>query len=262
MGSRAIYNSGKWIGNRYNMLTVVEPIHKTLKNGKKQWFWRVKCDCGNERIEIPNEVISGKVKSCGCFRKSGGQIPRKHGESHTKLHDIWLCMRRRCQKETDLSYDRYGGRGIKVCQEWEDYNTFANWARANGYEEGLSIERKDVNGNYCPENCEWIPLARQARNRRTTMWVTYQGRKMSLAEAAEIAGLPYKQVHYRIKKRGWTVERALSEPMHRESELHKECRRRGINYHTVYGRIRAGWSEADAINTPILGIGANQKSYR
>lgn len=94
------------------------------------------------------------------------------------------------------------------------------------------------------------------------MWVTYEGREMSLAEAAELAGIPYKQVHGRIKKYGWSVERALSEPIKRKSELHIKCDELGLNYHTVYNRIRMGWSEEDAINIPIEGCGANQTTYK
>jgi hypothetical protein len=107
----------------------------------------------------------------------------------------------------------YGKRGITICDDWKTYENFAEWARNNGYSDNLTIERIDVNGNYCPENCTWIPLAQQARNRRTTHWVEFNGRRMSLAEACEIAGLPYKQVFERIVKRHWEVEKALTVPM-------------------------------------------------
>lgn len=253
--STAIYNSQDWVGKQFNMLSVIEPVH-----ANKQWMWRVRCDCGEERIYVPHEVISGKVKSCGCYRKSGKQTPRVHGESHTRLHDTWTGMNNRCNPQNKNS-ERYGVRGIKVCEEWKDYTKFAEWARNNGFREDLTIERVDVNGDYCPDNCTWIPLSKQARNRRTTRWVEYQGRTMSLAEAAEIAGLLYKQVHARVKK-GLDLERALSEPLHQESELHIKCREAGVNYHTVYNRILRGWSEELALNTPSLGRGANQTTYK
>lgn len=171
-------------------------------------------------------------------------------------------MNNRCNPQNKDS-GRYGKRGISICEEWKNYEKFAEWARDNGYKDGLTIERIDVNGDYCPENCTWIPLSIQARNRRTTSWVTYRGREMSLAEAAELAGLPYKQVHYRIKRSGWSVEKALSEPIKSGvSDLHKKCDELGLNYHTIYNRIRMGWSEEDALKTPILGLGANQTSYK
>lgn len=168
-----------------------------------------------------------------------------HGESHTRLHDIWCDMHKRCKY-----HPGYAGRGIKVCQEWDEYVVFAEWARNNGYADNLTIERKDVNGNYCPQNCEWIEMRRQARNRTTTKWVEYKGRKMSLAEAAEISGISYKLVHIRLKK-GWSLERALSEPIRSKSELHKKCDELGLNYHSVYTRISSGWSEEDAFSTPF-----------
>lgn len=143
-------------------------------------------------------------------RKSKGI--KTHGESHTKLHDIWCGINNRCDPKHVHSI-RYGKRGIKICEEWQSYEVFAKWARSNGYAENLTIERIDVNGNYCPENCTWIPLEKQARNRRTTHWVEYEGEKMSLAEACERAGLPYKQVFWRMRRAGWTFEKAISTPM-------------------------------------------------
>ena len=176
---------------------------------------------------------------------------KTHGESHTRLHNIWCDMNKRCKHNP-----RYAGRGIKVCKEWEDYTVFAKWARENGYADNLTIERIDVGGDYCPNNCKWIELIKQARNRTTTKWVEYQGRKVSLAEASELAGLPYKTVHLRIKK-GWSVERALSEPLRELSDIHKLCREKGLNYHSVYTRLRSGWSLEDAISKPFK-VGNNQ----
>ena len=177
------------------------------------------------------------------------------------MHNIWCGINNRCNP-SHKNNGRYGARGIKVCDEWSEYENFAKWAREHGYEDGLTIERVNVDGDYCPENCKWIPFGDQARNRRTTFWVMYQGEKMSLAEAAEKAGLPYKQVHYRIKRRGWSVENALSTPIRGKSDLRIKCEELGLNYHTIYNRIRMGWNEHDAINTPVAGIGANQTTYR
>lgn len=206
----AKYDDNKWIGNKYGNLTVVEPVHVTLNNGGKQWYWKLKCDCGNETIMNPHAVIHGKYRSCGCSFKAG--VTATHRESHTPLHNIWCGMNKRCNPKGKSSRG-YGDRGISVCEEWKSYEAFSKWARENGYEEGLTIERIDVNGNYCPQNCTWITLEKQARNRRTTHWVEYQGKRMSLAEACEQANLPYKQVFERIVKRNWPVEKALSTPM-------------------------------------------------
>lgn len=204
------YNDTKWIGKKYNALTVVEPVHVTLNNGCNQWFWKVKCDCGKEKVMKPIEIIKEKKKSCGCGLYK--RTTATHRESHTRLHNIWCGMNCRCNLN-HKNIRGYADRGITICDEWKDYETFAKWARSNGYEEGLTIERKDVNGDYCPENCTWIPLVKQARNRRTTHWVEYQGERMSLAEACERANMPYKQVFERITKHNWPVEKALSIPM-------------------------------------------------
>lgn len=175
-----------------------------------------------------------------------------HGESHTRLHNIWCDMNKRCRFNPG-----YAGRGIKVCEEWSDYRVFAEWARSNGYADNLTIERKDVDGDYCPQNCTWIERPKQARNRTTTKWVEYRGKTMSLAEATELVGIvPYKTVHLRMKK-GWSLDKALTEPPHRKSELHKKCDELGLNYHSVYNRIRSGWSEEDAFSKPFA-IGNNQ----
>lgn len=254
------YNDEQWIGKKFGMLTVIGAEHVN-KKGVKEWWWKVKCDCGTEKLVRPSEIVNGKNVSCGCFRKSGKQVRVRHGESHTRLHNIWMGMENRCNPN-NTSSKRYGGRGITVCEEWKQYEKFRDWALSNGYEDGLTIERKNVDKGYSPDNCEWIPLKKQARNRGTTFWVTYNGERMSLAEAAELAGLPYKQVHYRIKRIGWPVEKALSEPMKRESELHKRCKELGLNYHTIYNRVRMGWSEEKALSTPIVGLGANQATYK
>lgn len=180
-----------------------------------------------------------------------------HGESHTPLHNIWCGINNRCK-----NHPRYAGRGIKRCDEWKKYENFRDWAMSSGYEYGLTIERIDANGDYCPENCKWIPLGEQARNRTTTKWVDYDGKRMSLAEAAELAKLPYKEVHLRIKN-GWSVYDALHTPLqYNPDNLHQKCVELGLNYHTIYNRVYSlGWSEERALNTPIKGKGANQTSY-
>lgn len=211
--NRSEYDDAKWVGMRYGKLTVVEAVHKTHTNGKSQWYWKMNCDCGNVVVVRPYLAIKGKTVSCGCYRDHEKPCTTKtHGESHTRLHDIWCGINNRCNKNHS-SAKCYGKRGIEICDEWHDYEKFAAWARANGYADDLTIERIDVNGNYEPDNCTWIPLAKQARNRRTTHWVYFDGREMSLAEACEINNMPYKQVFERITKRHWPVDLALTTPI-------------------------------------------------
>lgn len=258
----AIYNKPEWIGKQFGMLTVLEPVKHITDKRRSAWYWRVRCDCGNEKVMSPHDLISGRSVSCGCYKKSGKQVQIIHGESHTYLHNVWCGMNKRCNPN-HVGVRNYGERGITVCDEWRDYTKFAEWARTHGYEEGLTIERIDVNGNYCPDNCCWIPSEKQARNRRTTKWVEWQGRKMSLAEAAEISGLPYKQVHFRLKH-GWDLEKALTTPLiKQESEIRKAAEKNGISYHLAYNRIYTyGWSFEDATSIPSAGKGANQTTYK
>jgi hypothetical protein len=131
------------------------------------WVWQ--CTCG-EVVEKPaNWVVSGNTKSCGCLQKEWSKKSLlTHGKTGHPLHKVWRSMRGRCSSPNNKAFPNYGGRGIYVDPEWDDFLIFYNWAMDNGYKKGLSIERIDVNGNYTPSNCKWIELKFQARNRRSS----------------------------------------------------------------------------------------------
>jgi len=206
----AKYNNPEFIGKKFGRLTVLE-INHAMQGKYNKWMWKCRCDCGNIGEYRSEYVCSGHTTSCGCAlldNKSNLQ----HGECKSRLHTIWCVMRERCRPGHMASH-WHGDRGISVCQEWNDYKTFAKWAKESGYNDTMSIERIDNDGNYCPENCKWIQRPLQARNRRTTMYVDYNGERMSLAEACELANVPYKQTWERIKRLGWPAEKALSIPI-------------------------------------------------
>ena len=115
-----------------------------------------------------------------------------HGESRTKLYRRWKKMKSRCQNPNNHAYDRYGGRGIKVCQEWQKYEPFRDWALKNGFSEELTLERIDVDGDYEPSNCTWVSITEQAWNKRNTIWVNYNGCRVALARCARELGIEYK----------------------------------------------------------------------
>lgn len=125
------------------------------------------------------------------------------GLSNTRLYRIHKAMRQRCYKKYDKFYDGYGGRGIRVCDEWLGENgflNFYNWSIEHGYDESLSIERKDVNGNYCPENCCWIPMKEQQRNKTSNVWIERNGERFLLADVAKLTGLTPHAIKQRIEK--------------------------------------------------------------
>ena len=126
------------------------------------------CDCGNYTEQNLCDIEKGKVKSCGCKRyRDLSNRNRTHGESKTRLYRIWRGMKTRCQNSNHRDYIDYGARGISVCKKWDkSYKKFRDWALTHGYTDNLTIERKDVNGNYCPSNCCWIPKSEQAKNQR------------------------------------------------------------------------------------------------
>lgn len=187
-------------GQRFGFLDVISQSQS--KDGVT--YWRCKCDCGKETIVARPSLIQGRTRSCGCYRdrSSGeriGNIRRTHGMSKSRLYSIWICMRDRCSNPNNKRFGCYGGRGIAVCPEWGTFETFRDWALSSGYIDGLSIERKDVNGNYEPQNCSWIPMADQTKNTRSNRWITINGETRILSDWARIAGVCTQTISHRIK---------------------------------------------------------------
>lgn len=199
-------------GKRFGKLVAIKTIGKNKNGG---YLWQCKCDCGNEIIANVGNLKNGHTKSCGCLRGDRCKMNfTKHGLEHTRLYGIWYDMRLRCYDERNISYNRYGGRGITICDEWkEDVKAFYDWAMANGYNDSLTIERIDNDGNYCKDNCRWATVKEQANNRRNNILVTHNGKTQTMKEWAHEVGIPYKVVWARMRKLGWSAERALTDPV-------------------------------------------------
>lgn len=153
-------------GAKFGRLTVIAESPVKTRN---KVSWICKCDCGNTTQPIPgNSLRSGNTKSCGCIHAEGlRQRLTVHGLTGTRLYRIWQGMLRRCDNPKRKDYKDYGARGIAVCDEWKNsFQVFHDWALSNGYEEHLTIDRKDVDDNYCPQNCRWATRTEQVHNRR------------------------------------------------------------------------------------------------
>ena len=147
--------------------------------------------------------------SCGCLTKEARRARKTHGDSESRLYAIWSAMKSRCENPHSKYYDRYGGRGIIVCKEWnQSYEAFKSWSLQNGYSEKLSIDRIDNDGNYDPTNCRWVTGVAQANNRSSNRTYTYNGETHNLTQWAKLLGINPKTVFTRIYS-GWSFERAL-----------------------------------------------------
>lgn len=200
-------------GEKYGRLTFLSIDHVHVsKGGERRPYWLMICECGNHRIGSATDVVNGHTQSCGCLHKEAtSKAKKKHGESDTRLYYTWENMKKRCLKKNSERHQNYGGRGITIYPEWMEYTKFSEWAHSNGYMENLTIERIDVNGNYEPSNCTWIPASEQAKNRTSNKWVTIEGKKYSPTELSETYNISVGTIYARIARgdKGLDVVRPL-----------------------------------------------------
>jgi hypothetical protein len=187
-------------GQQYGLLVAVEP------SPTRAVHWVCKCECGNFREVDTRNLRSGNTRSCGCVRPGS----RKHGhtlDGPTPTYQAWQHIKARCERATAADYYLYGGRGIRVCEEWQTFQGF--YADMGDKPPGMSIDRIDNEGHYEPANCRWATPQMQANNRRSNRLVSYQGQQFTLAELARFVGLKYSTLSMRLKW-GWPMERAVS----------------------------------------------------
>lgn len=209
------------LGERFGLLTVTEERPSRMSGNRLVTMWHCKCDCGNELDVIANSLTGGRTKSCGCAKaKMISQRVAKHRGIDDRLYKVWANMKARCHNPNHTSFSDYGGRGIKVCSEWDDYSAFRDWALANGYNANANygectIDRINNDGDYTPDNCRWVDMSVQRTNTRTpsnARLIEYNGKTKRLCEWATITGLKPSTLGERLR-RGWNVSDALTEPL-------------------------------------------------
>lgn len=207
-------------GQRFGRLTC---IRDAGRNEHGEILWLCECDCGNQHVARGAALRYGSVKSCGCLQRDRtSEASKTHGLCFdpngklTRLYRIWAHMRRRCLDETENNkdYRYYGGRGVRVCEAWNDYAAFHGWAMAAGYRDNLTIDRIDNNGNYEPGNCRWATRKEQSANSRHNYVITYSGQTKRLTEWSKFLRINHNTLWKRLYK-GWSVQRAFTQSVRR-----------------------------------------------
>lgn len=193
-------------GKRFGRYTVI------CRNGSDtngSAMWKCKCDCGNIRTVRGYILNKGQTTSCGCTHATHISLNNK------RLYGIWSNMKQRCENQRQKRYYDYGGRGIEICNEWKTSSqSFIEWSLLNGYNDSLTIDRIDINGNYEPSNCRWITNKEQQHNKRCNHIIEYNGISQSITKWANEIGINPNTLICRIERYGWNVERALTEKVH------------------------------------------------
>lgn len=199
-------------GDKNNRFTTIKFLHRDNRGAE---VWLFKCDCGNYREKNPWYVYSGKTKSCGCLALEIRKTTRRktHGMSKTRIYHIWKGMRQRCNNPNTSYYYVYGGKGIKICDEWQSFENFYEWSMKNGYDDKLSIDRIDNDKDYSPDNCRWSTGLQQANNKSINHYETYNGETHTIAEWARLYDINLGTLSSRLQT-GMSIENALKMKKH------------------------------------------------
>ncbi len=189
-------------GRRFGRLVVIKR-HGSDKYGKPTWLCQ--CDCGNQKVMLGSLLKSGNSTSCGCKTL---EASTKHGMAGTNTYTIWIDMVRRCTNPKIKQYKNYGGRGIKICEEWLNFETFFN--DMGDRPEGMSLDRINSDGDYCKENCRWVDNMTQQSNKRNNTYVEFNGERNTLAQWGRILDMDPKLLRSRIFRSKWPIEKAFN----------------------------------------------------
>lgn len=204
------------VGQRFGRLLVIKRINND-KWGHAQWV--CKCACGTEKIILGYNLNSGAIKSCGCLHNEGNNTKHGHTKNNkfSKIYAAWRNMIQRCVDPNDKNYQHYGGRGIKVCKRWMKFKNFLE--DMGEVPKGYQIDRINNDGNYCKSNCRWVTSKINNRNKRNNHLITHNGKTQCLSSWAEEYQIPYFILSDRINKLGWSIERALTEPIRKRKKV-------------------------------------------
>jgi len=181
-------------------------LGKPFSNGSGRGFVVVQCKCGDVRSVDCGAIKGGRSSGCNSCRRA------RHGESRTRLYNVWCSMLQRCNYKNSISYKNYGGRGIAVCEEWtKSYEAFRDWCLSNGYSKELQLDRIDNNSGYSPSNCRFVTRTKNLRNMRNNIVIEHEGETKTLAEWAEDSRcvVGYEALRNRVKYLGWDFKKAL-----------------------------------------------------
>jgi hypothetical protein len=194
-------------GQKIGRLT---PLKITHRRGK-ELLWECRCECGETCLVQSNNLLSGNTRSCGCYYKESRSVIQRQTKPGSKspTYSSWANMRNRCYREDNVQYADYGGRGITVCERWK--NSFPNFLEDMGEKpkKGMSIERKNNNGHYEPGNCEWSTPKPQANNRRSNVFLTFNGKTKTLTQWSEETGIGMSTIRARVRV-GWSIKDSLT----------------------------------------------------
>lgn len=210
-------------GERFDRLEIISYIGQKQSGKVKQKYYLCKCDCGNYCQRSKKYLHSKTYASCGCYkleslkkaqekRIQDNLSHKTHGKSKTRIYRIYGAMKSRCQNPHNKYYSYYGGRGISICQEWDKFENFNEWAMANGYSDELTLDRVDFNKDYSPDNCRWVTRKQQMDNTRKTRLYEMNGEIHCLKDWGRIYNIPWATLWYRMNK-GMSLSEALCTPI-------------------------------------------------
>ena len=197
-------------GQRFGRWVVLEKAPRRPKVPGS--FWLCKCDCGTIKEVHSRRLRDGSSTSCGCWRREwASEANSIHHMVNTRLYRIWFHMRQRCANVNAINYKSYGGRGITVCDEWQSFLPFYEWAIKSGYDDSLTIDRIDNDKGYSPSNCRWVDAITQANNKRNNHYITVGDKTESISSWARITGIERSTITKRIES-GWSEVEAVTIP--------------------------------------------------